>query len=172
MLFRSLSDTVGFIHKLPHGLVKAFRATLEEIANADLLLHVVDCADPGHKEQMQTTEETLVNLHAADIPMITVYNKADLAQDTVYPRVAGENKIYISAKEPSSLELLVNTICKQIYADYVQTEFLIPYVHGDALSYLTKECQVLYRTFEENGTRMKVRCRQADREKYKDFVIL
>ena len=78
-----LSDTVGFIHKLPHSLVKAFRSTLEEVKNADLLLQVVDYADPFHVQQMKTTQETIAELSAGDIPMITVFNKADLCEESV-----------------------------------------------------------------------------------------
>ena len=77
-----LTDTVGFIHKLPHGLVKAFRSTLEEIKGADLLLQVVDVSDPGYQEQMETTKETLRELGAGDIPMLIVFNKADRLTDT------------------------------------------------------------------------------------------
>lgn len=95
-----LSDTVGFIHKLPHGLVKAFRSTLSEVKNADLLLCVADCSDECHKQQIRVTEETLLEIGAADIPVIYVYNKADLcgAGMEKLPQFAGADKIYISAK--------------------------------------------------------------------------
>lgn len=166
-----LSDTVGFIHKLPHGLVKAFHATLEEVENADLLLQVVDASDPDHKEQMQTTQEILAQLKTADIPMITVFNKADRCGGEVeYPAVVGEDKIYICAKETASIERLVQVILERVYADRVQAEFLIPYTHGDVLSYFMEQAQVADQAFEENGTRIKVRCLKADRDKYQNFL--
>ena len=119
-----LSDTVGFIHKLPHHLVKAFHATLEEVQNADLLLQVVDVSDPHHKEQMVTTQELLTQLHAADVPMITVYNQADRCEQPVeYPKRNGADKVCICAKEESSLKLLVQMIVEQVYKDYVSAEF-------------------------------------------------
>lgn len=165
-----LSDTVGFIHKLPHGLIKAFRATLEEVENADLLLHVVDYSDPGHREQMQTTQEILAQLNAAGIPTITVFNKADRCVQAVeYPKVVGEDKIYICAKDGESLGLLVEMALDQIYEGYVVEEFLIPYADGEIVSYFMEQSHVISSAFEENGTRLKVRCHKADRDKYRGY---
>lgn len=167
-----LSDTVGFIHKLPQGLVKAFHATLEEVENADLLLQVVDASDPHHREQMQTTQEILAGLHTADIPMITIFNKADRCGQAIeYPKRAGEDKLYISAKEEDSLDLLVETILEQVYGDHVTAEFLVPYADGDITSYFMEQAQVLESTFEANGTKLKVRCHKADKDKYREFII-
>ena len=168
-----LSDTVGFIHKLPHGLVKAFHATLEEVEHADLLLQEVDVSDPGYKEQMRTTADLLRQLHATGIPMITVYNKADQCMEPVeFPQRAGSHKIYISAKDPSSLALLTEMIIECVYADYVQAAFLIPYASGDVLSALMEQAQVIRCAYEETGTRVDVRCHKADREKYARFLCV
>lgn len=168
-----LSDTVGFIHKLPHGLIKAFHATLEEVGNADLLLQIVNVSDPHYKEQMQTTQEILTELHAADIPMITVFNQADrCTQMVAYPKRVGEDKIYISAKDDDSLELLVAMILEQVYEDYVVAEFLIPYADGYLTSYFMEQAQVISSAFEENGTRLKVKCHKADRDKYNKYVTV
>lgn len=167
-----LSDTVGFIHKLPHGLVKAFRSTLEEVRNADLLLQVVDCADPHYREQMATTQETLRELGAGDIPMLIAFNKADKAGETItYPRVNGDDRIYISAKESDSLELLVQVILNRIYADFVCINLLIPYDKGSIASYFMKEAHVLSVKYEENGTMLCVKCHTADKEKYRQYII-
>lgn len=167
-----LSDTVGFIHKLPHGLVKAFHATLEEVAHADLLLQIVDVSDPHHKEQMQTTQEILTELHASDIPMLTVFNQADrCVQPLEYPKRAGENKVILSAKDEKSLDLLVAMILERVYGAYTLAEFLIPYANGDITSYFMEQSQVLESAFEENGTRIKVRCHRADKDKYNQYLI-
>ena len=167
-----LSDTVGFIHKLPHGLVKAFRSTLEEVRNADLLLQVVDCSDPHYREQMATTQETLRELEAEDIPMLIAFNKADKAGETItYPRVNGDDRIYISAKESDSLELLVQVILNRIYADFVCINLLIPYDKGSIASYFMKEAHVLSVQYEENGTLLCVKCHTADKEKYRQYII-
>ncbi len=167
-----LSDTVGFIHKLPHALVKAFRTTLEEAESADLLLQVVDYSDPNYREQMKTTNQILGELHTAGIPMLTVFNKTDLCEEaSEYPRIAGDDRIYISAKERSSLELLTSMILDKIYEDYVLAEFLIPYAKGDVTSYFMENAQVVSSTFEENGTLIKVRCHKADLAKYQEFIV-
>ena len=166
-----LTDTVGFIHKLPHGLVKAFRSTLEEIKGADLLLQVVDVSDPGYQEQMETTKETLRELGAGDIPMLIAFNKADRLFENPYPRTAGTNKIYISARQPESIELLVKEIIRRVYADYEEIQLLIPYEKGSIVSYLQENAQILEQTYEPEGTRMCVNCHHADAGKYEQYVV-
>lgn len=166
-----LTDTVGFIHKLPHGLVKAFRSTLEEIKGADLLLQVVDVSDPGYQEQMETTKETLRELGAGDIPMLIAFNKADRLFENPYPRTAGTNKIYISARQPESIELLVKEIIRRVYADYEEVRLLIPYEKGSIVSYLQENAQILEQTYEPEGTRMHVNCHHADAGKYEQYVV-
>lgn len=162
-----LSDTVGFIHKLPHGLVKAFHSTLEEVKEADLLLQIVDYSDPGHQEQMKATEQLLIELGAASIPMITVFNKADRCIPSIaYPRRVNGERIYISAKEESSLKLLTEEILDKVYCDYQEAEFLIPYAKGEIVSYFMEHAQVISTSFEEAGTQIKVKCHKADRDKY------
>ncbi len=161
-----LSDTVGFIHKLPHGLVKAFHSTLEEVKNADLLLHVVDCSDEHYKEHIKVTLETLQELEAANIPMITIYNKADKCMPDI-PIVRDDNRIYMSAKQRVGLPELVEMIIAKIYADFVETEFLIPYCEGSVVSYFMDNAVVKEKQYLEEGIELKVRCHKADRDKYK-----
>jgi len=166
-----LSDTVGFIDKLPHSLVKAFRSTLEEVKNADLLLHVVDYSDEYYREQMQTTVETLRDLEAGNIPVITVYNKADKRDDGIeYPKLVGD-KIYLSAKENLSLNALTELILEKIYADYVTVTFLIPYEKGGLVSYFMENAQIISQEYKENGTKLTVKCYPADKEKYSGYII-
>ena len=108
-----LSDTVGFIHQLPTGLVKAFRSTLEEAREADVLLHVLDYSDESYRKQRQVTEETLKDLGAGDIPVIYVYNKADRCMDRKELPVIRDNRIYMSAKTGAGIPELVEMIQKQ-----------------------------------------------------------
>ena len=89
-----LSDTVGFIRELPHGLIKAFRTTLDEVRNADLLLHVIDYSDDDFEENINITNATLKEIGASDIPVIYVYNKAELREETL--PIVKDNSIYIS----------------------------------------------------------------------------
>ena len=167
-----LSDTVGFIHKLPPSLVKAFRSTLEEVKSADLLLHVVDCSDPSYLDQMRTTNETLTELNAGSISTIVVYNKADKCEEPItYPKVNGENKIYISAKEGTSLELLVQVILEHVYADYVEANFLIPFQMGTLVSYFRENATILEQDYREEGTLLRVNCHKADKDKYAQYLV-
>lgn len=107
-----LSDTVGFIRQLPAGLVKAFRSTLEEAAEADLLLHVLDYSDDSYRTQRKVTEETLKELGAGDIPVIYIYNKADLCMKADELPVIRGSRIYLSAKSGAGIAELAEMIRK------------------------------------------------------------
>lgn len=166
-----LSDTVGFIHKLPHGLVKAFRSTLEEVKNADLLLHVVDYSDEHFKQQMQVTDETLRELGAAEIPVIYIFNKAEKKEKLEeLPRVQGENKIYMSAKSGAGLKELTNLILERVYAGHVRTEFLFPFDKGGIASYFMEHTSVQEQEYTGEGTRIVTLCSLADRDKYAEYI--
>ena len=163
-----LSDTVGFIHALPTALVEAFHSTLEEVAQADLLLQVVDGSDPHYREQMKATRETILSLGAGHIPMITVFNKSDLREPAIeYPRrglreesIDGETNenIYISAKETSSIEMLAGIILEKLEDRHVTRELLIPYSRGDVQAYVSGHSRVLSSDYREEGVLMTLRC--------------
>ncbi len=166
-----LSDTVGFIHKLPHDLVEAFHSTLEEIESADLLVHVVDYSDPFYLEQMQITGQTLAELHAGDIPVITVFNKADKCENTVsFPRISGEDKIYLSAREETSICMLAEMILDKVYENYRRETFLIPYSQGSVASYFMENTHIISKEYKEKGTLITVKCHRADVEKYAEYL--
>ncbi|MFF5819177.1 MULTISPECIES: GTPase HflX [Lysinibacillus] len=164
-----LTDTVGFVSKLPHHLVKAFRSTLEEARDADLLLHVVDVSNTEHGFMMDVTNETLKAVGVEDIPTIYVYNKADIA-DIPYPVVSGDN-IWISAKQGVGLEELVQLIRQHIFSHYVTCEMLIPYDHGNVVSYLNENASVFNTAYEEGGTLLSLEVKAADYAKYQHYVI-
>jgi GTPase len=164
-----LTDTVGFVSKLPHHLVKAFRSTLEEARDADLLLHVVDVSNTEHGFMMDVTNETLKAVGVEDIPTIYVYNKADIA-DVPYPVVSGDN-IWISAKQGVGLEELVELIRQHIFSHYVTCEMLIPYDHGNVVSYLNENASVFNTAYEEGGTLLSLEVKAADYAKYQHYVI-
>lgn len=167
-----LSDTVGFLHRLPHSLIKAFHSTLEEVLNADLLLQVVDYSDSLYREQMDTTWQALKELGTGSIPMITVFNKADRLEESVgYPKIVGEDKIYLSAKEPESLALLTKMILDKIYAEYTLAEFLIPYEKGQIASYFMEHSHMVCQEYGEKGIRITTKCHMADKDKYKIYLI-
>lgn len=165
-----LSDTVGFISKLPHSLIKAFRSTLDEIRYADLLLHVVDFSDEHYREQMQITEDTLAGLGAGDIPRIFIMNKADKAPDGEnIPKVAGDH-IYMSAKLGIGIEELLQMMNVMLFSSYKEAAFLIPYENGDLVSYLNDSAVIHERQFLEQGVFLKVSCRESDYVKYGNYL--
>ncbi|MFC6041308.1 GTPase HflX [Paenisporosarcina macmurdoensis] len=164
-----LTDTVGFVSKLPTHLVKAFRSTLEEAREADLLLHVVDVSNEEYRYMMDVTNETLQAVGVEDVPTLELYNKADLA-DINYPRVSG-NSLWISAKDGQGLDELLEMIRANIFADYKICRMLIPYERGDIVSYLNEQASVQTSEYEEEGTLLKVELKLADYERYQEFVL-
>ncbi|POZ54843.1 GTPase HflX [Lysinibacillus sphaericus] len=164
-----LTDTVGFVSKLPHHLVKAFRSTLEEARDADLLLHVVDVSNAEHGFMMDVTNETLKAVGVEGIPTIYVYNKADLA-NVPYPVISGDN-IWISAKQGNGLDELLQIIRQHIFSDYVTCKMLIPYEQGNVVSYLNENATIYETAYEEAGTLLKLEAKEADYAKYQHFVV-
>lgn len=164
-----LTDTVGFVSKLPHHLVKAFRSTLEEARDADLLLHVVDVSNEEYRFMMDVTNETLKAVGVKDIPTIYVYNKSDKA-NIAYPLVSGDN-IWISAKEAVGLEELLQLVRTHIFADYVNCQMLIPYDQGAVVSYLNEQATVLATVYEEEGTLLTLEMKEQDFQRYQQYVI-
>ena len=164
-----LTDTVGFVSNLPHHLIKAFRSTLEEVREADLLIHVVDYSSIHYKNMMQTTDSTLAEVGIKDIPVIYVYNKADLTEKEI-PADDGDS-IYISAKNDIGLDLLLEKIYDKIFQDYEKAVFLIPYNKGEIVSHFNENASVLDIKHEENGTKITAECRKSDIEKYKNYII-
>lgn len=160
-----LADTVGFIHKLPHGLVKAFRSTLEEVKYADLLVQVVDFSDEHYKQQMEVTEKTLKELGAGDIPRIVVYNKTDKCGMEEIPQKR-EGRIYMAAGQGCGLDELTEMIQDALYADRVETDFLLPFNRGDLVSFLMEKATVLKQEYTEEGVHLKVSCQRQDAERY------
>lgn len=160
-----LVDTVGFINRLPHDLVKAFRSTLEEIKYADLLVHVVDFSDEHFRQQMLVTDETLKELGAGGIPRIIVYNKADKRNMTNLPKKK-EQQIYMAASLGCGMDELTALIEECVYADRVETEMLIPYDKGGLVSYFMENAEVLEQEYREEGVWLKMSCHRNDADKY------
>lgn len=163
-----LTDTVGFINKLPHHLVKAFRSTLEEVIEADLLIHVIDYSNPHHEIQKKLTNQILHELGATDIPMIYAYNKADQT-DAHFPMIKND-EVYLSAKQRMGLTELAQMISDHIFDDYIQCELFIPYTDGEVVSYFNQYAQVLSTDYEEEGTKITVECKQIDAERFQRYI--
>ena len=144
-----ISDTVGFINKLPHELVQAFRSTLEEVRDADLILHVVDAACPYYEVQMRVTEQVLESLGAGNTPCIEVYNKCDLP-DAIPGR--RENAVSISARTGRGLDTLLARIERELNRSQERVELVIPYDRYDAVRVLHEIGTVLSESHEADGT--------------------
>lgn len=164
-----LTDTVGFVSKLPHHLVKAFRSTLEEAREADLLLHVVDTSNAENVYMVEITNNTLADVGVQDVPTIFVYNKTDRT-NIAYPYV-NQNQIYLSAKDGKGLDELLAMIKKEIFADYEVHTLCIPYDRGDIVSYLNEHATILSTEYDEAGTVLKVELKVADVNRMKSFFI-
>ncbi|MDN2650309.1 GTPase HflX [Leuconostoc lactis] len=165
-----LSDTVGFVSKLPHNLVSAFKSTLQEAANADLLLQIVDVSDEHYKDMMATTEKTLAEVGVTDVPMITVYNKADRTE-LVYPDVSGENTITISALDPDSQDALIDLIKKQIFNDVQEVTLHIPFDQGAVQAKLAAKHTFSKEDYDETGTLITVELSELERKLYADYIV-
>lgn len=164
-----LSDTVGFIHKLPHGLVKAFQSTLDEVRYADLLLQVVDCSDPNHLQHMEVTRQTLQEIGALGIPQIVVYNKADLADREEIPQIIG-NRIHIAASKDLGLDTLTEMIRDMLYKGSREAVFLFPYDKGGEAAWLREHSEVLETEYLQEGIRIKAKCIEKIRNKMMAYL--
>ena len=162
-----LSDTVGFISELPHSLVKAFRSTLEEIKQADLILEVVDFADENYKQHIEVTNKTLKELRADKIPLVYVYNKSDLVLEKL-PKIE-ENAIYMSASNKIGIEELINIIKSKIFSNFIKTKLLIPYNRSDIVAYFNSNSNVVRTEYINEGTLLFVECKIEDYNRYKEF---
>ena len=144
-----LSDTVGFIAKLPHHLVDAFRATLEELEYADLLLHVIDSADPNREEHIQVVDKLIAKLAKPDTKTLRCYNKADLVSPQEIP--IGEDVVRISAKQGYGMDHLLTAIEKTIGHSRHHIIVTLPYSMGGMLDTLHSGAQVLHVDYTGEG---------------------
>jgi GTP-binding protein HflX len=164
-----LTDTVGFVRNLPHHLIKAFRSTLEEVAESDLLVHVVDYSNPEYEQLIAVTNQTLKELGADHIPVVYAYNKTELT-GSEWPENE-QDIVYVSARQKVGIDELVARIRERIFDDYIQCELLIPFDQGRLISYFNENAHIMSTSYEENGTKLTLECKRADYEKYKDDVI-
>ncbi|GBU11344.1 GTP-binding protein HflX [Erysipelotrichaceae bacterium] len=167
-----LTDTVGFVSDLPHHLVDAFKSTLEEIKEADLLVHVVDCSDESAAEMIMVTTQTLEALGAKNMPTIYAYNKADLLPKDQLIAPAGEDIFYISALSGMGMEALIGGIVANIYAHYRRYQISIPYTRGDITAYYHQNTKIEVENFTSDATELTVVCSEKKANKFKDSGIL
>lgn len=170
----TLADTVGFVKSLPTQLVEAFRSTLEEVADADLILHVVDAAHPDPEGQIQAVREVLNDVDARRIPELIVLNKADVADPFVVERLRQHepNHVIVSARTGEGIDELLEKISAAIPRPDVQLELMIPYDRGDVVNRLHgAEAEILAVEHTETGTRMMVKVRKSMAAEVEQFSI-
>ncbi|WP_263707170.1 GTPase HflX [Shouchella tritolerans] len=163
-----LADTVGFVSKLPTHLVKAFRSTLEEAREADLLLHVVDYSNERHREMANTTNETLQAMEI-DRPMIYVYNKMDRLKGE-FPQAHGD-ELFISAKAKQGLDLLAQKIASYVFQDFEKHLFIVPYCDGEAAAYLNNYAHVHTQRAEEDGWHIVADLHERDLKRVESYCV-
>ena len=154
----TIADTVGFVRHLPHQLVEAFRSTLEEVSQADLILHVVDGSDPAPEEQIAAVREVLAEIDAARIPEVIVINKADIADPLVISRLLRRepNAVVVSAHTSTGIDELLNKIDNSLPGPNIRLDVEIPYSRGDLNSRILQHAIVENSEYTEAGTRMTV----------------
>ncbi len=146
-----LVDTIGFVSKLPHNLVNSFYNTLQEIKNADFIIHVVDTSSKYINQQINVVMTVLKQIGASSIPSIFLLNKWDM---TISPYIdtPGYKSIKYSNKTKENIDLLLDTIIEEISPSFIHARLLIPYSKGDLSNIIEEKCQIIARNYEETGT--------------------
>ncbi|GAA0710688.1 GTPase HflX [Paraclostridium ghonii] len=163
-------DTVGFVSKLPHDLVEAFKATLEEVHYADLIVHVVDTTNDSFEIQENTTKNVLKELDANDKPTIMAYNKIDRLELDIYPKNQ-ENIVYISAKQGINMDKLIDMIQDALMENTHKVDLLLPYDKGDIFNKLKNKYNIEKFEYVENGIELTVDLDEEDYNMYKNYII-
>lgn len=165
-----LSDTVGFVSKLPTHLIEAFQSTLTEAAKADLLIQVIDYSDPHREDMIKTTEKTLHRIGIDNIPMIYVFNKADKT-NYEYPTMEGDDHLVISAEDEQSLDLFVKVVKDHLFDDYQEATLLVPFTDGHVVSYLNEHATITDTEYRNDGTVLQVEISPSDLQRFQKYVI-
>ena len=165
-----LTDTVGFISKLPHHLVQAFRSTLEEAKYSDIILHVVDASNPDMDRQMYAVYETLRQLEIEDKPIITVFNKVDkLDEIPVLKDLRSDAAVFVSAIKETGFDELISVISKMIREHQIYVETTVPYRESGLLADVREYGQLLSEEYQEDGIVIKAYVRRQEAMKLQSF---
>lgn len=163
-------DTVGFVSKLPHDLIEAFKATLEEVKFADLILHVIDAGNDSHEIQMNTTLDVLKELNVENKPIITVYNKIDLLGSGINFRNT-EDELFISARSRLNMDQLLQVIERKLIKNTHLVTMIIPFERGDIPNTLKNKYIVEKLEYGEKGIEVEVILDEGDYNRYQEYII-
>lgn len=168
-----LTDSVGFIRKLPHELVEAFKATLEEVQNADLLLHVIDCADPLWESHKRATEQVLTELDCLHKPILEVYNKIDKLA-LPFSLAQSPRRLFVSGLTGEHLDKLVEKIQEFLSGDHLRVRLMLPQGRGDLLALVHREGRIIQEDYQPEFVEMTVDlpAKRVEQWKKSGFVIV
>jgi GTP-binding protein HflX len=167
-----LTDTVGFITKLPHELVEAFKSTLDVVVTADLLVHVVDSSAPDPEASMHAVATVLASIGAGDIPQLAVFNKADLDDERAAKLAAAhDGSVVVSARTGAGVDELLRTIADRLRAMTTVHELLVPFDRGDVLASLHRDGEVLTEAATDDGMRVRARLDDASASQWNEFMV-
>jgi len=164
-----LSDTVGFVRKLPHQLVEAFRSTLEEVVDADLLVHVVDASSAEAERQIEAVRSVLRELGAGDIPELLAANKLDVADPEALVALKGLGAVPVSAATGEGIDAFLETLAERLRALNAVVELSVPYERGDVLAALHREGEVLVEVHDDRATRVRARLPKGGVDRFRQF---
>jgi GTP-binding protein HflX len=167
-----LTDTVGFIRQLPHGLIESFKSTLEIAAEADMLVHVVDASAVHPEQQITAVREVLAEIGADQVPEFFVFNKADLVDDWGASLVEDhQGAVAVSALRNEGLEVMMRRLADRMRAITQVTELMVPYDRGDILASIHREGEVVMSELEDGGMRIRARLSSASEGRLREFVV-
>ena len=167
-----LTDTVGFIRQLPHGLIESFKSTLEIAAEADMLVHVVDASAVHPEQQITAVREVLAEIGADQVPEFFVFNKADLVDDWGASLVEDhQGAVAVSALRNEGLEVMMRRLADRMRAITQVTELMVPYDRGDILASIHREGEVVMSELEDEGMRIRARLSSASEGRLREFVV-
>jgi GTP-binding protein HflX len=166
-----VSDTVGFVRKLPHQLVEAFRSTLEVVTESDLLVHVVDSTSPDPESQIEAVRTVLNEIGAADVPELLAFNKSDETPAAVRLAQRNPGSVTMSALTGEGIEELLQAIADRLRAAGNVIELVVPYERGDVLAAAHREGEVLLESFEDEHIRLRVRVDGASAGRLRQFAV-
>jgi GTP-binding protein HflX len=166
-----MSDTVGFVRRLPHELVEAFKSTLDEVKEADLLLHVVDAADESPDRQIESVRQVLREIGAGDLPELLVINKIDVADTTAVERLRRlhPGSVAVSAVTGEGRDQLVAAMMTALEESTAEVELLVPYSDGEVLAAIHAAGHVIMQEHVETGTHVKARLPRTELARFAAF---
>ena len=167
-----VTDTVGFVRRLPHGLVEAFKSTLEVARRADFLVHVVDCTAPDPEGQIAAVREVLREIDALAVPELLVFNKSDAAPDVAADLHARhEGSVVVSAQQGTGIDDFLVALADRLRAITAVVELLVPYDRGDVLASIHREGEVVSTFHDETGVRVRARLGEASTGRLAEFLV-